>query len=438
MKISYIIGISLLILTYLLFLGIISALADKRFGKKKQKEYVFFCSKILTIKNLLALNHQSAIFYRILPSGEIEGLETNYNNLLKLIKNNECVEGYRQCGILDSIGNKLCIDESFDCPINKIKVDLISKESVYLSNNYENVRNIKNLSYNYQLYFSNQFIDGNCANILIKDNNEPKYITMNNFIIDQEAYKQIFGDYEILGINSFDLFGTDSNKNNNNDNNKEETEDLIVGLIKLATGDEAEGIAKAAIPLLSYASNKQMEDFSNYVKTRLEEDISNIDNHYTHLGDNFYSKNYIGFKNNQELTKFMKYDFDIYKKVFPNRIAAIFAISLLIVNCLLMFSPLILCFDDKGALFTTVCFCSIVYLIMCLGFFIYSIVIYFKVNKNKKLDELKSIASDEFINNFINEFIELCTKSYFLIKIIYMIGISLLIHLIGFILSFFI
>ena len=36
----------------------------------------------------------------------------------KVITKDGCAEGYRQCGILDTIGNILCIDETYDCPIN--------------------------------------------------------------------------------------------------------------------------------------------------------------------------------------------------------------------------------------------------------------------------------------------------------------------------------
>ena len=39
---------------------------------------------------------------------------------MKLVRENGCAENYKPCGILDTIGNILCIDETFDCPINQL------------------------------------------------------------------------------------------------------------------------------------------------------------------------------------------------------------------------------------------------------------------------------------------------------------------------------
>ena len=59
---------------------------------------------------------------------------------------------------------------------------------------------------------------------------------------------------------------------------------------------------------------------------------------------------------------------------------------------------------------------------------IYSIVAYLKVNKNPKLNELKTISSDEFINGFIKEFVSLCQKSEYVISCICIISFATIIH----------
>lgn len=56
---------------------------------------------------------------------------------MKLVRENGCAENYKPCGILDTIGNILCIDEEYDCPINEMIVDLSSKKNKYLALNYE-------------------------------------------------------------------------------------------------------------------------------------------------------------------------------------------------------------------------------------------------------------------------------------------------------------
>lgn len=66
-----------------------------------------------------------------------------------------------------------------------------------------------------------------------------------------------------------------------------------------------------------------------------------------------------------------------------------------------------------------------------IGFFIYSLVIYKQVNKNEKLEELKSIKSDKFIENFINEFISKCQESTLIISTIIICIISFILNLIS-------
>ena len=112
----FIAGYILIMLSNLIIEGVMLALAIVRIDRKNDYEYIWYGSKILTIKNIIKLNHNSEIFYTFSSAKDIVGLSTNYNNLLKLITKDGCAENYKQCGILDTIGNILCIDEIFDCP----------------------------------------------------------------------------------------------------------------------------------------------------------------------------------------------------------------------------------------------------------------------------------------------------------------------------------
>lgn len=64
----------------------------------------------------------------------IKRTENSYKELLKLNKiiekNKDCPENSKYCGIIDTLGNKLCVDNNEDCPL-KIK-DINSKIKLFL------------------------------------------------------------------------------------------------------------------------------------------------------------------------------------------------------------------------------------------------------------------------------------------------------------------
>ena len=144
----------LIIISDLLLLGILSAIIDTKCYEERKFKYVYDLSKILTVKAIVLESHYSEILDSFSPSGEAYGLPTTYKNYLKLVKNNECVEYYKKCGILDTIGNPLCIDEMLPCPINKMKVDNIAKQSYYLSSSYQTAP-LSDMSHNYGFFYSN-------------------------------------------------------------------------------------------------------------------------------------------------------------------------------------------------------------------------------------------------------------------------------------------
>ena len=73
---------------------------------------------------------------------------------------------------------------------------------------------------------------------------------------------------------------------------------IVELLIDASSGGETELYkfgAKGLLVLLTDSYNQQLERFKKYIERRLEED-EEIDIYYNHIGDNFYVKNYIGFK----------------------------------------------------------------------------------------------------------------------------------------------
>ena len=198
-------GISLLVLLSVIF--------HHSNSETYKFEYIYYMSKILTIKSIILNNHYSEVLDTF-SNGQPIGLSSGYKNYLKLVKNkNGCISNYKPCGILDTYGNALCIDEYIPCPINKVKVDHIDK-SIYFPG-YNSV-SLSDIPYNYKLYYSNEFTDGNAVVSLIKTKDYPKYITTSNFIQDSEAFEEIFGDVEFLKkIGS--VFGVEEDNKNKDD-----------------------------------------------------------------------------------------------------------------------------------------------------------------------------------------------------------------------------
>ena len=128
-------------------------------------------------------------------------------------------------------------------------------------------------------------------------------------------------------------------------------------------------------------------------------DEENIDTFSEHIGSNIYAKNFIGFKSVDDINKFLRFDYNIYKKKFPSFQASKTALVGVIVMGIFIVSLLYSLFTG----IKTDCFFFKLYSIipqyiifygLSLGFIIYALVVFINVNKNKKLDELKSIKSD--------------------------------------------
>ena len=318
-----------------------------------------------------------------------------------------------------------------------MRIAHINVAEEYLNSNYKTVP-LTNVSKNYQFFYSNEFYDGNAVAVIIKTKDEPKYISLNNFILDSETYENIFGNDEFLKDIADFLGIEEEDKNTKNENDV--TDDVIKifqEVSELADVSEVGMILKGAkllVKLLLTNYNEGVERFEKFVKEKIEIlDEKNNDIFFQHLGDNFYSKNYIGFKSVKDIDKFMRFDFNIYKKIFPTFNGSICAligliyIAIILVSMFVYFLTLI---KDNDFDFNpwVILFIDGFYYIPALGFFIYSLSTYFKVNKSKTLDDLKSIQSDEFINSFINDFINDCQKSTLVLCTIFITLASIILN----------
>ena len=426
-KLSY----SLLLISYIIiFVMIIVILVKGKITEKGYFEMIYYTSKIMTIKNIVLTNHNSEIFNSFSSTGEPSGLSLNYKNLLKLLKQNgECPENYKPCGILDTLGNLLCIDEYFDCPINKYKVDLTSRKNNYLENNYHTAI-LKNMSYNYNFFYSNEFTDGQAGVIIIKTEDEPQYLTTNNFLIDYETYKDYFGDLDFIEDLS-KIFGGDDNSNASEEDKNIDRVIKIAEIIASDSDIEMDLIkigAKGLFALITNEYNKKFERFKEYIEEKIKEgEDENIDIYYNHIGDDFYVKNYIGFKNVKDIKKFLEFDYDIIKNVFPNKATTIVACVYFSFIFILLLLIIYLWAIKKSECLTDIAFRFFdipFFYSITLTIFIEALVAFLKVNKNKNLEELKLIKSDEFINNFFFFFASKCQENAFVLSSIAITALS--------------
>ena len=133
---NFVIYIILAVISYSFLLGILIYVYLERNSENDKFELIYYLSKNLTVKSIIVDNHCSELLGSFSHSGKPEALSYTYRNLLKLVKDkNECVENYRPCGILDTYGNVLCIEEFIPCPINRISVAHINISEEYLSKN---------------------------------------------------------------------------------------------------------------------------------------------------------------------------------------------------------------------------------------------------------------------------------------------------------------
>ena len=394
------------LLSYLLLLGILSAVYNERYSEEDKFEFIYYMSKILTLKSIIVNSHYSELLDGFSPSGEPYTLSSTYRNLLKLNKNkDECIENYKPCGILDTYGNVLCIEEYIPCPVNKMRIAHINAAEDYLNSNYKTVQ-LTNVSKNYQFFYSNEFYDGNAVAVIIKTKDEPKFVSLNNFILDSETYEQMFGNDKFIKDIADFLGIEEEDKNTRNEN------DFVDGVVKIfqEVNELADGLsevelslkgAKLLVKILLTDYNERVEKFEKFVKD-----------------------------------KFMRFDFNIYKKIFPTFTGSICAlVSLILVAIFLVFIFiyfLVVIKDNRFDFEPYLIYpCAILYYVPLIGFFIYSLYAYFKVNKSKTLDDLKSIQSDEFINSFINDFINDCQKSTLVLSTIFITLASIILNVLS-------
>jgi len=386
----------------------------------KKNEKIWFCSKILTLKQIVINNMKNTYPIEEIIS-ENNPNNYNYNYLLMHSTKNECETKYKKCGILDSMKNIMCIPESEICPLNGIKTSLSENYNIYKSGKF----------YNYNLYFTNHNINNSIITNIIISDEQPKYITNDNFIFDSETYLET-RKYSSSGDRDSDRDSDSDSDWGGSDGDYDGGDSGDGGYGGGGDGGIGDGFGgwrniEEESTEISYGNTR----VTNYILGKFNEKI-NIDIYYQKINNNLYYRNYIGFENNQQMEEFIKSDFRYnYKKIFPNTAAIVFGfISTIPFLILILFAICRLNYKDRpnsqkanaSAVCCSKCFVIFIYMIFFIGYYIYFIVIYCLLHKKKiNCDSLKKIKTEIIIEDFINSF---CSNNNFkIILVIIEIGL---------------
>ena len=385
---------------------------------------IWIGSKILTLKKMIKENNNK--IYPILDITE-NGTKIFYNqSYVSLLKHSgkECDKNYKQCGILDTLGNKMCIPKDDICPINDIIIGLSENHSLYSQKGYK-IGFIENMTENHVLYYTNTAKDKQIVAKLKLTNETLRYIHEDNFIFDEDTYQDSLASYGGGGYSGGSYGGYGGG------------------------GGSGGGIGGGGGGFRRLKSNEKNdsiygdETITKYIKERFEDEI-NIDKTFKNVSDNIFIGNYLGFQDISNLDKYSNLDlYDLYFTLFPNELSFSFSFVLLF----FFIAPIGFSFQrffhkdvpNEGfnpcEVLKAKLMIIIHYLIFLIGYLIYLIYAYNDIYKNKKPFELVDIKADPFIEDLLKEIQNRHLNKGFILAIISLYFISLVIFIIAWILS---
>ena len=386
---------------------------------------IWMGSKILTLEKEMKFNN-----YELFPILSIDsdnnkiGYNQNYEFLLKNSIKNCGNNYYKKCGILDTYGNKMCIPNDDECPINEILVDLETNKDDYKLQGYQ-IAYFDNLTEGYVIYYTNTKTDNPIISKIKFSDEIPKIINKDNFIFDEDLYESSIsssggsdGYYYGGGYDGGGFGG--------------------------GGGGGGGGVGSGGGGFRNLDEEYGDSDMTEYIYQKFNEEI-NIDKSYKKVYNNLYVGNYIGYADINNMNNYNDMDlYESYLTVFPNLTADVFCYFSIIVNiALIIYSIIRFChkdtpnegFDSCTVLFAKLCI-IIPYLIIFIGYFIYIIYEYFNIYKKRDPEELIKVKADIFIENFLSEIYDRHLKEVFILVIIILFSCSMLIFLVAWILSY--
>lgn len=143
----------------LLLIIISSIMMISKYDRTDWDRKIWIGSKILTLQKIIPINNNQ--IYPIVDihlNGTLVRYKENYESLLKTSYKNCEEKNYKKCGILDTLGNIMCIPETDECPINDLVIDESSKMDDYINKSYK-VGYLNDIAQNYYIYYRNNQTD---------------------------------------------------------------------------------------------------------------------------------------------------------------------------------------------------------------------------------------------------------------------------------------
>ena len=349
---------------------------------------IWIGSKILTLEKLI--NKNNNYLYPILSidlEGNITRYKEKYEWLLKHSGEN-CTKYYKKCGILDTLGNIMCIPKDEQCPINDIFIDSISKKDEYINEGYQ-VGFIKNLSTNSCIYYTNNQTENNIITKIEISETVPKYINESNLIFDEDSFDEYYTPPK-----------DDDDKFDNDDDFWDDWDDYHSYKVK----SQSKKKLTFKISEKEYKFGDQYTD--PYIRERFNDEI-NIDKTYTKISDNLYVGNYLGFKDYESMKNFSDLKlYDIYFTVFPNNIAYIFCyicgiayVLAILIYIWLLYTGVM---NPEERIYPWI-LAFFPYLAVFLGFFTYTLYERSVIYRDKMPFDLIDIKADPFLEDLLRE-----------------------------------
>lgn len=388
-------------LFYISILTLISAflLMIIKYDRTSWFQKIWMGSKILTIKSIMETNNNEL---KPLISIEFNGrgvpsTKYSYSDLLKH-SGKTCEKNYKKCGILDTLGNIMCIPEEEDCPINRIVFDSRDKADEYIDKGYHIGATYDDSDY---MYYTNTSTDDKIVSKYVYTRKIQKYINEDNLVVDGKTYKEYY-----------DSKYADYSNNYHRDD------------------DYSSYYTKKSFYYYGFTSDIEVDQ---YILKKMDEEINIDKSYYTNVSDTLYLGNYIGFYNSQFMDEFTNVDlYKYYFNIFPNFTAYVFcyicAIACIIGGALYGFS---LQYEDEQEV-VLLYFLGIPYFVIFLGFYIYILYKYVDIYKNEKPFDLKNIKADPFLEDLLkNNVVERLWNENLVIIVIILFSCSFGIYLLN-------
>ena len=334
---------------------------------------IWIGSKILTLKELIPMNNiQIYPIVDIHLNGTMVKYKENYESLLKNSYKNCEEKNLKKCGILDTLGNIMCIPEGEECPINELVIDDRSKIDEYKNNNYK-VGYLNDVNQNNYIYYRNDQIDKEIIAKIKASNETPRYINEDNLVFDEDTFQDYYSPPD---DDDDDWDYWDPNWDHDYDYYHKVNQNKSLRKLQRMFGDEK---------------------INSYIRNRFNDDI-NIDKTFRKILGNLYAGNYIGFNSSKDLNDYNNFEFyDLYFIIFPNKASYVFCFICAILYFLVIVIYISIIYHESNDMIGFPGLVFLPYLIFFIGFFSYILYEYSNIYKSRRPFDLIKVKADSFL-----------------------------------------